>query len=260
MLELVHSSRPHVEYTSTKNGWGAVVRAFVDGGKRVEAEGFGDAKGDAEDAAYGAVSDALRDVVGDARHADRPRGSRSVPGGSVATLRIPPLPDDAMDVLINAMGTPEDHDARMRAWKTAEARAMASTSVAEEDVSALESGDGGYRRRKNTPRTPRDDARRGYGGRRRGDARGDRGVVRGGGGARAAAAGRDPSGPEAAMRATRAAPTDIGGYAVDLCDALSAHPWWWCPAARGRESPRSARNTSWRMRYGAGRARRRASW
>ena len=81
MLELVHSSRPHVEYTSTKNGWGAVVRAFVDGGKRVEAEGFGDAKGDAEDAAYGAVSDALRRRRRRRETRDASRGSRSVPRG-----------------------------------------------------------------------------------------------------------------------------------------------------------------------------------
>ena len=29
--------------------------------------------------------------------------------------QYPPLPDDAKDALINAMGTPEEHDARMRA-------------------------------------------------------------------------------------------------------------------------------------------------
>ena len=92
----------------------------------IEVEGQGAAKGDAEDVAYGKIAEQLGRIIG----ADRQRMLRRIvdasPGGSVATLHVPPLPDDAMDALINAMGTPEDHDARMKAWKTAEARAMDS--------------------------------------------------------------------------------------------------------------------------------------
>ena len=223
MLELVNSSRPHVEFKSAKGGWGAVVSAFVDGGKRVEAEGFGDAKGDAEDAAYGAVSDALRDVVGPERHATLRAVREASPGGSVATLRIPPLPDDAMDALIGAMGTPEDHDARMRAWKAAEARAMSRMLDGDDDAAAeAVVADGGYRRRKNQNQ----DAAR-----RRAVAEAEDPETRAAieatfaaeEAARAAAADADPSGPEAAMRDVREK-LPISRIREELCDALRDSP------------------------------------
>ena len=124
LLELVDSSRPTVTHQSSKGAWDAVVTAFVDGGKRLEARGRGAAKGDAEDAAYGEIAGTLPGVVGRERFATLAAVARNSPGNSAAMLRVPPLPDDAMDALITAMGTPEDHDRRMRAVRAAERRAM----------------------------------------------------------------------------------------------------------------------------------------
>ena len=74
--------------------------------------------------------------------------------GHSAVARVPPLPDDAMDALINAMGTPEDHDRRMAAWRDAERDAMARVlgrgrGGDEETVSnaADDAVNGEYRRR-----------------------------------------------------------------------------------------------------------------
>ena len=67
----------------------------------------------------------MRETIGPERHAALMRVVEDSPGHSAASLRVPPLPDDAMDALINAMGTPEDHDRRMAAWRDAERDAMA---------------------------------------------------------------------------------------------------------------------------------------
>jgi ATP-dependent RNA helicase DHX36 len=147
MLELVNSSRPTIDYKSAKGGWSATVSAYVDGGKKAEAEGTGAAKGDAEDVAYGAMYESMGETIGVERHRLLKGIVAKSPGGSVAAIRVPPLPDDAMDALINAMGTPEDHDARMTAWKTAEMRAMERQQGV---VAAADEGgsDGGYKERK----------------------------------------------------------------------------------------------------------------
>ena len=150
LLELVDSSRPTVTHQSSKGAWDAVVTAFVDGGKRLEARGRGAAKGDAEDAAYGEIAGTLPGVVGRERFATLAAVARNSPGNSAAMLRVPPLPDDAMDALITAMGTPEDHDRRMRAVRAAERRAM--RAALGRDAFARggddDAKDGGYRRRK----------------------------------------------------------------------------------------------------------------
>ena len=230
MLELVNSSRPSVEYKNAKGGsWQATVSAYVDGGKKVESVGVGSGKGEAEDAAYGALVDGgvLRAVVGTGRHdALRELVERS-PGGSVAALRVPPLPDDAMDALIEAMGTPEDHDARMRAWREAEERAMERymLRVEEEEEATGDANsnssdgsadvvDGGYRRRKEavsgaSRRPVLDEATR--------RELNERFVAEET--ARAAAADADPAGAEAKMRATREA-LPIAKIRTELCEAL----------------------------------------
>jgi len=51
-----------------------------------------------------------------------------------------------MDALINAMGTPEEHDARMRAWAAAEAKVL-NGDPAEGDGKS--NSDSGWRDRKN---------------------------------------------------------------------------------------------------------------
>ena len=61
----------------------------------------------AEDAAYANITESLASAIGTERHRMLRQVVKASPGNSVATLRIPPLPDDAMDALINAMGTPE---------------------------------------------------------------------------------------------------------------------------------------------------------
>ena len=156
LLELVNGSRPSATYAPKGAGWAATVTAYVDGGKSLTATGVGGSKGDAEDCAYGSIVDALRETIGPARHAALMRVVEDSPGHSAASLRVPPLPDDAMDALINAMGTPEDHDRRMAAWRDAERDAMARVlgrgrgGGDEETVSnaADDAVDGGYRRRK----------------------------------------------------------------------------------------------------------------
>jgi ATP-dependent RNA helicase DHX36 len=156
LLELVNGSRPSATYAPKGAGWAATVTAYVDGGKSLTATGVGGSKGDAEDCAYGSIVDALRETIGPERHAALMRVVEDSPGHSAASLRVPPLPDDAMDVLINAMGTPEDHDRRMAAWRDAERDAMARVlgrgrgGTDEETVSnaAEDAVDGGYRRRK----------------------------------------------------------------------------------------------------------------
>ena len=242
MLELVNSSRPAVEYKNAKGGrWEATVSAYVDGGKKVESVGVGSGKGDAEDAAYGALVDGgvLRAVVGAGRHdALRALAERS-PGGSVAALRVPPLPDDAMDALIEAMGSPEDHDARMRAWREAEERAMerymlraeeeeeAISDVNADDASSTPSSggtadavDGGYRRRKEARpsgaarrRPALDEATR--------REVNERFVAEEA--ARALAADADPGSSEAKMRAIRDA-LPIAKIRDSLCEALRTSP------------------------------------
>ena len=156
LLELVNGSRPSATYAPKGAGWAATVTAYVDGGKSLTATGVGGSKGDAEDCAYGSIVDALRETIGPERHAALMRVVEDSPGHSAASLRVPPLPDDAMDALINAMGTPEDHDRRMAAWRDAERDAMARVlgrgrgGTDEETVSnaAEDAVDGGYRRRK----------------------------------------------------------------------------------------------------------------
>ena len=237
MLELVNSSRPSVEYKAKGARWEATVSAYVDGGKKVESVGVGSGKGEAEDAAYGALVDGgvLRAVVGAGRHdALRELVERS-PGGSVAALRVPPLPDDAMDALIEAMGTPEDHDARMRAWREAEERAMERYMLrAEEEEEAItdansnsnssggtaaDAVDGGYRRRKEATsgaparRPVLDEATR--------REVNERFVAEEA--ARAMAADADPDSPEAKMRETRDA-LPIAKIKAELCEALRTSP------------------------------------
>ena len=147
MLELENSSRPNAEHKSSKGGWTATVTAYVDGGKKVESVGVGNGKSDAEDIAYANISDSLADTMGVLRHSTLQKIVDNSPGGSVASLRVPPLPDDAMDCLIAAMGTPEDHDRRMAAWKRAEQ--IAIDRIQAQILSDAGAGtDGGYRRAK----------------------------------------------------------------------------------------------------------------
>jgi hypothetical protein len=225
MLELVNSSRPGVEYKNARGGkWEATVSAYVDGGKKVESVGAGAGKGDAEDAAYGALVDGgvLRDVIGAGRHDAIRKLVEQSPGGSAAALRVPPLPDDAMDALIEAMGTPEDHDARMRAWRDAEERAMERYMLrAEEEEAAIgndSSKDGGYRRRKEGASSgPRyavlDDAAR--------KEVNDRFIAEEA--LLAAAVDADPTGAEAKMREVRDK-LPIKKIREELCEALKTNP------------------------------------
>lgn len=152
MLELCNGSRPNTTYAPLGGGWVATVTAFVDGGKTLTATGKGTSKGDAEDVAYGDIVMSLAETIGKERHASLMKIINDSPGLSVASLRLPPLPDDAMDALINAMGTPEDHDLRMLNWKQAEGDAMAKVMGADGGFDSKSrdknSSDGGYRRRK----------------------------------------------------------------------------------------------------------------
>ena len=96
MLELANSSRPNAEHKSSKGGWTATVTAYVDGGKKVESVGVGKGKSDAEDIAYANISDSLADTMGVLRHSTLQKIVDNSPGGSVASLRVPPLPGDAL--------------------------------------------------------------------------------------------------------------------------------------------------------------------
>jgi ATP-dependent RNA helicase DHX36 len=147
MLELVNASRPKTEYKkdssgkgATKGGWIAQVSAMVDNGKRMEAEGRGAAKGNAEEAAYGSMVEGMASAIGTERHAVLRGLVQKSPGNSVAALRIPPLPDAAMDTIIAAMGTPADHDARMREWKSKETVATARRREGEGEESSARGG------------------------------------------------------------------------------------------------------------------------
>jgi ATP-dependent RNA helicase DHX36 len=122
LLELVDSSRPSIDISKRRDGkagFEAVLSCFVDGGKKLEGIGYGRSKSEAEgNALLNASEEPLRELLGENVMKRLEKVIADSPGGHVATLRIQALPDEAVEVLVNAMGSPDEHDARVLALKT----------------------------------------------------------------------------------------------------------------------------------------------
>ena len=122
LLELVDSSRPSIDISKRRDGkagFEAVLSCFVDGGKKLEGVGYGKSKSEAEgNALLNASEEPLKELLGENVMKRLQKVIADSPGGHVATLRIQALPDEAVEVLVNAMGSPDEHDARVMALKT----------------------------------------------------------------------------------------------------------------------------------------------
>jgi ATP-dependent RNA helicase DHX36 len=122
LLELVDSSRPQIDISKRQDGragFQATLSCFVDGGKKLDGLGHGKSKSEAEgNALLNASEEPLRELLGENVMKRLKKVMDESPGGHVATLRIQALPDEAVEVLVNAMGSPDEHDARVLALKT----------------------------------------------------------------------------------------------------------------------------------------------
>jgi len=122
LLELVDSSRPSINISKRRDGkagFEAMLSCFVDGGKKLEGLGYGKSKSEAEgNALLNASEEPLRELLGENVMKRLEKVIADSPGGHVATLRIQALPYEAVEVLVNAMGSPDEHDARVMALKT----------------------------------------------------------------------------------------------------------------------------------------------
>ena len=124
LLEVLNVSNPRyttvelVTSTGRRDGYESNI-SFYCKGAPISASGKGKSKAEAEGLALIAATSErsgggfLGDLLGQEKMVEIHSLMDSSPGGHVAALTIPPLPDEAFDVMVNAMGSYGDHLRRM---------------------------------------------------------------------------------------------------------------------------------------------------
>ena len=116
ILELLNTSRPRFETNEHPDGWESRVK-FYCRGVPIEADAtFGRSKAEAEGRALVAVTEPdgpLEYFIGQQKMNEIKAFIEDAPAGHVAALHVPELPDEALDRLMNAIGSRSDHMERM---------------------------------------------------------------------------------------------------------------------------------------------------
>lgn len=123
ILEVLNASRPVFDTDETRNargknnGWVSNVRFFCRGAPfGAMGSEIGRSKAEAEGHALIAATargSSLEEFIGAQKLNDLRKIIEQSPSGHVAALHVKPLPDEALDVLMNALGTYDDHVERM---------------------------------------------------------------------------------------------------------------------------------------------------
>ena len=114
LLEMVGASRPIVTTSQKGKNFVTEVSMFIDGGKRLEGLGQAISKAGSEaEAIISVVDKPLIEVLGRARVDELNRIIDASPANHVSMMSVPSLPDRGIDVLVEAMGSPSEHDERM---------------------------------------------------------------------------------------------------------------------------------------------------
>lgn len=114
LLEMVGASRPQMTTSQKGRNFITEISAFIEGGKKLDGSGSGPSKAGSEaEAVISVVGKPLEEMIGRERLEELNRIIDSAPANHVSMMAIPPLPDRAIDALIDAMRSPEEHDARM---------------------------------------------------------------------------------------------------------------------------------------------------
>ena len=114
LLEMLNSTRPSMVTSQKQRNFVTEVSMLVDGGKKLEGSGKGASKASSEaEAIINAVREPLAAVVGERRLEELNRIIDASPANHVSMMSMPALPDKGIDILVEAMGSPEEHDGRM---------------------------------------------------------------------------------------------------------------------------------------------------
>lgn len=154
MLELLGASRPRFETTEVANAnvgktrWKAAVSCFLRG-RAVEVQGEpASRKAEAEGKALIALatSEELKSIVGPGLMRTYQTLIDNSPGEHIASLQIPPLPDDLLQDVEECIGTASDHESRVRRHLSAKCKYEGRLGERGKD-SGGSSGTSGSRRR-----------------------------------------------------------------------------------------------------------------
>lgn len=116
ILEMLDASRPQMGTTSKGKTFITEVSMLIDGGKKLVATGIASNKAGSEaEAMINSVREPLEEIIGKERLQELHRIIDAAPANHVSMMSVTPLPDKAIDMLVDAMGSPAEHDARMSA-------------------------------------------------------------------------------------------------------------------------------------------------
>jgi ATP-dependent RNA helicase DHX36 len=116
ILEMLGASRPQMTTSSKGRNFITEVSVFIDGGKKLVATGTAVSKAGSEtEAVINSVGTPLAELMGKDRLDELNAIIDSSPANHVAMMSVSPLPDKAIDILVDAMGSPSEHDERMAA-------------------------------------------------------------------------------------------------------------------------------------------------
>ena len=114
ILEMLGASRPQMTTASKGRNFITEVTVFIDGGKKLVATGTAVSKAGSEsEAVINSVGAPLEELMGKDRLSELNAIIDSSPANHVAMMSVSPLPDKAIDILVDAMGSPSEHDERM---------------------------------------------------------------------------------------------------------------------------------------------------
>lgn len=114
VLEMVGATKPSLQTSQSGKFFVTDVSLLVDGGKKLVGSGKAVSKAASEtEAIINVAAGPLAEALGQERVDELHRVIDASPGNHVSVMSVPPLPDRGIDILVQAMGSPEEHDSRM---------------------------------------------------------------------------------------------------------------------------------------------------
>lgn len=150
ILEVLDVSRPRLDTSEHPDGWVSRIKFYCRGVSIDTKPAFGTSKAEAEGRALVSTTESggpLEYFIGEQKMNDIKAFIDESPAGHVAALHVPELPEEALDRLMNAIGSHADHTERLE--EHARAKERYDEDFKERRLRKQQQQDGRMKRRRN---------------------------------------------------------------------------------------------------------------